>query len=153
VFTGYSSTSVALALPADGEIVACDVSEEYTSVARRYWQEAGVAHKIQLRLGPAVDTLRGLLANGQGGTFDFAFIDADKENYQAYFDAAVELVRPGGLIVVDNVLWHGRIIDPAVQDASTVAMRAFNEKLHHDDRVFISMIAIGDGLTLACRKS
>jgi caffeoyl-CoA O-methyltransferase len=151
VFTGYSSISVALALPDDGEIVACDVSEEFTAVSRRYWQEAGVAGKIRLHLGPAVETLRKLLAEGYAGTFDFAFIDADKENYQAYFDAVVELVRTGGLIVVDNVLWHGKIIDPSAQDSNTLAMRAFNERLHTDSRVAVSMIPIGDGLTLACK--
>jgi caffeoyl-CoA O-methyltransferase len=152
VFTGYSSLSVALALPEQGRIIACDVSEEWTSVARRYWAEAGVAHKIELRLKPAIDSLNELLAAGEANTFDFAFIDADKENYAAYYEAALKLVRTGGLIAVDNVLWHGRVIDPAVNDEETVAIRAFNEKLHADERVDLSMLPIGDGLTLARKR-
>ena len=151
VFTGYSSTSVALALPQDGEITACDVSVEWTDIARRYWREAGVDQKIQLHIGPALDTLRRLLAEGRSGTYDFAFIDADKANYQAYFDAACELIRKGGLIVIDNVLWHGRVIDQAVQDADTIAIRTFNERLLADTRVLVSIVPIGDGLTLAYR--
>jgi caffeoyl-CoA O-methyltransferase len=149
VFTGYSSTAVALALPEEGRIIACDVSEEFTSVARRYWREADVEHKISLRLAPAVETLDGLLAEGRGGTFDFAFIDADKENYDRYYECALKLIRPGGLIAVDNVLWHGKVVDESVQDADTRAIRALNEKLHRDERVWISLLAIGDGLTLA----
>jgi caffeoyl-CoA O-methyltransferase len=152
VFTGYSSLSVALAMPEDGHIVACDVSEEWTSVARRYWREAGVERKIELQLRPAIETLRRLISDGRQNTFDFAFIDADKANYQAYFDSAVELVRPGGLIVVDNVLWHGQVIDPAVQDEDTVAIRHFNQRLQTDDRVHITLVPIGDGLTLAQKK-
>ncbi len=151
VFTGYSSLSVALALPEDGHIVACDVSEEWTTVAQRYWREAGVDRKIELHLRPALETLRQLLAEGRRNTFDFAFIDADKANYQAYFDSALELVRPGGLIVVDNVLWHGQVIDPAVQDEDTLAIRRFNQCLRQDDRVHITLVPIGDGLTLAQR--
>jgi caffeoyl-CoA O-methyltransferase len=151
VFTGYSSLSVALALPEDGHIVACDVSEEWTTVARRYWKEAGVDRKIELHLRPALETLRQLLAEGRRNTFDFAFIDADKANYQAYFDSVLELVRPGGLIVVDNVLWHGQVIDPAVQDEDTLAIRRFNQRLHQDDRVHITLVPIGDGLALAQR--
>ena len=153
VFTGYSSLSVALAMPEDGRIVACDVSDEWTSVARRYWREAGVEHKIDLQLRPALETLRQLIGGGRKNRFDFAFIDADKSNYQAYFDSALELVRPGGLIVVDNVLWHGRVIDPAAQDKDTVAMRRFNERLHGDDRVDITLVPIGDGLTLGQKKA
>ena len=149
VFTGYSSTVVALALPEEGRIIACDVSEEYTSVARRYWREAGVEHKIALRLAPAVETLDGLLAEGRGGTFDFVFIDADKENYDRYYERALKLLRQGGLIAVDNVLWHGKVLDESVQDADTRAIRALNEKLHGDERVWVSLLAIGDGLTLA----
>jgi caffeoyl-CoA O-methyltransferase len=148
VFTGYSSLSVALALPEDGRIVACDVSEEWTSLARKYWREAGVEQKIELHLAPAIETLHRLIAQGRQNTFDFAFIDADKANYQAYFDAALELVRPGGLIVIDNVLWHGQVIDPAVQDEDTLAIRQFNQRLHHDDRVHITLVPIGDGLTV-----
>jgi predicted O-methyltransferase YrrM len=152
VFTGYSSLSVALALPPDGCLVACDISDEYTSVARRYWKEAGVEHKIDLRLGPAVETLDSLLAEGQAGTYDFVFIDADKTGYQAYYDRALVLVRPGGIIAIDNVLWHGRVIDPAVNDADTLAIRELNRRLHADERVWLSMVTIGDGLTLAMKK-
>ena len=152
VFTGYSSTVVALALPEDGRIVACDVSEEYTSVARRYWRQAGVEHKIGLRLAPAVESLDALLAEGKSGAFDFAFIDADKENYDRYYERALKLLRPGGLIAIDNVLWHGKVLDQSVQDADTRAIRALNEKLHHDERVLVSLLPIGDGLTLACKR-
>ena len=152
VFTGYSSLAVALALPDDGRIVACDVSEEWTSVARRYWAEAGVAHKIDLRLAPALDTLQGLLAAGEAGSFDFAFLDADKEHYPAYYERLLELVRPGGLIVADNTLWSGRVADPANDEASTVALRRFNELLLRDGRVDLSLVPIGDGLTLARKR-
>jgi predicted O-methyltransferase YrrM len=151
-FTGYSALVVALALPPDGRIVACDVSEEWTSVARRYWDEAGVAHVIDLRLGPAQETLESLLAEGRQGDFDFAFVDADKVNYQTYFDLALELVRPGGLIAVDNTLWHGRVIDPAVTDGDTEAIRRFNEGLKQDERVTLSLVPIGDGLSLARKR-
>jgi caffeoyl-CoA O-methyltransferase len=152
VFTGYSSTSVALALPEDGRIVACDVSQEFTDVARRYWQEAGVEDKIELRIGPALDTLDKLLDEGQANTFDFAFIDADKTNYGAYFERALVLVRQGGLIAIDNVLWHGRVIDPDNKDPDTLAIRAFNEKLLRDERVSLSLVPIGDGVTLAFKR-
>ena len=152
VFTGYSSLCVALALPANGKIVACDVSEEYTAMARRYWEAAGVADKIDLRLAPALETLDELLAAGLAGTFDFAFIDADKENYEAYFERSLQLVRNGGLIVIDNVLWSGRVADPQVQDASTTALRSFNDKLRKDPRVTLSVVPIGDGLTLALKR-
>ena len=151
VFTGYSSLSVALALPADGKIIACDVSEEYTAIARRYWQQAGVADKIDLRLAPAIETLDRLKA-GNVETFDFAFIDADKENYDAYYERCLQLVRPGGLIAIDNVLWSGQVADPLDQDQSTQAIRAFNEKLHHDERVTLSVVPIADGLTLALKR-
>ncbi|MFN0122603.1 MAG: class I SAM-dependent methyltransferase [Blastocatellia bacterium] len=152
VFTGYSSTAVALALPHDGKLIACDVSEHFTSVARKYWRRAGVEDKIELRLGPAVETLDGMLAGGQAGTFDFAFIDADKANYDAYYERGLQLVRTGGLIVIDNTLWHRHVLDPADQTDDTVAIRALNEKLHHDARVTLSMLAISDGLTLARKK-
>jgi len=152
VFTGYSSLSVALALPDDGRIIACDINDEYTSVARRYWREAGVDRKIDLRLRPALETLDDLIATGQGNRFDFAFIDADKANYANYYERALVLVRPGGVIAVDNVLWYGRVIDEAVQDADTKAIRAFNEKLHADDRIWLSMLPVRDGLTLAVKK-
>ena len=152
VFTGYSSLSVALALPADGKIIAADVSEEFTAIARRYWQEAGVADKIDLRLAPALETLDHLLATGQAETFDFAFIDADKENYDGYYERSLQLVRPGGLIAIDNVLWSGQVAEEQNQDESTQAIRAPNEKLHHDERVTLSIVPIADGLTLAIKR-
>jgi predicted O-methyltransferase YrrM len=152
VFTGYSSLCTALALPPNGRIVACDVSDEWTSVARRYWAEAGVADKIALRLGPAVETLDELLRDGQAGTFDFAFIDADKPNYDNYYERALKLVRRGGLIIFDNMLWSGKVADPSVQDANTVALRALNEKLHHDERVFVSLLPLRDGISLAVKE-
>jgi caffeoyl-CoA O-methyltransferase len=151
VFTGYSSTCVALALPADGQLIACDLSAEWTDVARRYWREAGVESRIRLHLGPAVQTLQRLVADGEAGTFDFAFIDADKENYQTYFDYALTLLRSGGVAAVDNVLWHGRVVDMAVTDADTEAIRTFNRRLKADPRVSISTLPIGDGLTLAMK--
>jgi predicted O-methyltransferase YrrM len=152
VFTGYSSISVALALPPDGRLIACDVSEEWTSVARDYWREAGVDTRIELRLRPALQTLDSLLAEGSAGSFDFAFIDADKENYSGYYERCLKLVRPGGLIAVDNVLWHGDVLDPSKQDEDTRAIRAFNQQLHEDQRVWISLLPVGDGLTLALKK-
>jgi predicted O-methyltransferase YrrM len=151
VFMGYSSAWVALALPPGGRIIACDVNEEYTARARRTWQEAGVADKIELRLRPAVETLDALLAEGQAGSFDFAFIDADKANYWNYYERALQLVRPGGLIVVDNVLWHGAVIDAADQSRDTEAIREFNRKIHADSRVAVSLATLGDGLMLACK--
>ena len=151
VFTGYSSLVVARALPEDGRIVACDMSEEWTGIARRYWEEAGVAHKIDLRLGPAIETLDALLAEGKKENFDFAFIDADKENYEAYFERCYSLLRPGGLMAVDNVFWKGSVIDKANQEESTRAIRRFNEKLHYDERIELSMLPVGDGLTLALK--
>jgi len=152
VFTGYSALVVALALPADGKVVACDVSEEYTAIARHYWQAAGVADKIELRIGPAVDTLDQLLAAGQAETFDFAFIDADKSNYWNYYERSLQLLRPGGLIAIDNVLWSGRVADPQVQDNRTESIRAFNAKLHQDQRITLSLVPIADGLTLALKR-
>lgn len=152
VFTGYSSLAVALALPADGKVIACDVSEEWTSIGKEFWEEAGVAHKIDLRLAPAVETLDGLIADGQQGSFDFAFIDADKANYDRYYERALVLIRRGGLIAIDNVLWHSHVIDPSANDADTMAIRALNEKLHDDERVGLSLVPIGDGLTLARKR-
>lgn len=152
VFTGYSSLAVALSLPDDGRIVACDVSEEWTRVARRYWAEAGIAHKFDLRLAPALETLTGLLSAGEAGSFDFAFLDADKENYPGYYELLLELVRPGGLIVADNTLWSGRVADPANHEASTGALRRFNELLYRDERVDLGLVPIGDGLTLARKR-
>ena len=151
-FTGYSSLVVALALPSDGRLVACDVSEEWTAVARRYWDEAGVGEIIDLRLGAAVDTLDTLIDDGGAGTFDLAFIDADKENYDTYYERALTLLRPGGLVMVDNVLWHGAVTDPDNTDETTKAIRALNRKLHGDNRVSLSLVPIGDGLTLALKN-
>lgn len=152
VFTGYSSLAVALALPPEGKVVACDVSEEYTAIARRYWQQAGVADKIDLHIAPALETLERLLAAGQAGTFDFAFIDADKSNNEGYYSLSLQLVRPGGLIAIDNVLWSGRVADPQVQDNRTNKIRALNQKLHQDLRVTLSLLPIADGLTLALKR-
>jgi len=152
VFTGYSSLWVAQALPDEGKIVACDVSEEYTAVARRYWKEAGVDHKIDLRLRPALETLDELLAQDGASTFDFAFIDADKSNYDNYYERALQLIRTGGLIAVDNTIWSGRVADPNESDTDTIAIRKLNEKLHRDERVALSMLTVGDGLTLAMKR-
>ena len=151
-FTGYSSLVVALAMPADGKLVACDVSEEFTAIARRYWARAGVAAKIDLRLAPALDTLGKLLADGGAGTFDLAFIDADKKEYDGYYEAVLKLLRPGGLLLVDNVLWDGAVADPKKRDSDTLAIRALNKKLHDDKRISLSLIPIGDGLTLARKR-
>jgi predicted O-methyltransferase YrrM len=152
VFTGYSALSVALHLPADGQLVACDVSEEWTTIARRYFARAGVTEKIDLHIAPALDTLGQLLDAGRSGSFDFAFIDADKENYIAYYEACLRLLRPGGLIVVDNVLWDGKVADPAQNDNTTRALRAFNAHVHADDRINLSMLPLADGLTLALKR-
>ncbi len=152
VFTGYSSTCVALALPEDGQLVACDVSEEYTSMARRYWRRAGVEQRISLELRPALETLDRLIAEGQSETFDFAFIDADKENYAAYYERCLLLLRRGGLLAIDNVLWGGSVANPDDQKSSTQAIRALNERLHGDERVSVSLVPIGDGLFLARRR-
>ncbi len=151
VFTGYSSLCVALALPLDGKIIACDVSRDWTQIARRYWQEAGVAQKIDLRLAPALKTLDALLAENQAGTFDFAFIDADKENYLAYYERCLKLLRRGGLITIDNTLWSGRVAEPDNRETDTVALREFNNKLHHDQRIALSLLPIADGLTLGLK--
>jgi caffeoyl-CoA O-methyltransferase len=151
-FTGYSALCVALALPADGRLTACDISEEYTAVARRYWARAGVADKIDLRLAPAVETLDALLAEGRAGSYDFAFIDADKSGYDAYYERSLALLRAGGLIVIDNVLWGGEVADPAKDDADTTAIRAINRKVRGDERVSMSLIPVGDGLLLARKR-
>lgn len=152
VFTGYSSLVVALALPNDGKIVACDVSEEWTAIARRYWTLAGVDHKIDLRLRRATRTLDELIDAGESGSYDYAFIDADKTNYDAYYERVLTLLRPGGLVLLDNVLWSGRVADPAVTDADTVALRELNAKVHRDERVDVSLVGIGDGLLLARKR-
>jgi predicted O-methyltransferase YrrM len=151
-FTGYSSLAMALALPADGRLIACDVSAEWTAVARRHWQAAGVADRIELRLAPALETMATLLATGEAGRFDLAFLDADKANYSRYAALALELLRPGGLLVVDNVLWSGRVADPAVRDADTEGIRELNARLHADPRVDLCLVPIADGVTLARKR-
>lgn len=151
VFTGYSSLLVAAALPSDGQIVACDISEDYTRVATSFWEQAGVADRIDLRIGPALRTLTELLSDEGPNGFDFAFIDADKSRYDDYYEACLRLLRPGGVVAIDNTLWHGTVADPAISDADTEAIRALNRKLHADERIDLSLLPIGDGLTL-CRK-
>ena len=151
-FTGYSTLAIAQALPADGEVIACDVSEEWTSMAMRYWEQAGIVDKIDLRLAPALETLDGLLQEERAGSFDMAFIDADKENYLNYYERCLELLRPGGLIMVDNVLWGGSVVDASNQKPETMAIRELNEHVHRDSRVDISLVPIGDGVTLARKR-
>ena len=152
VFTGYSSLVTALALPPDGRIIACDISEEFTAVARRYWREAGVERKIDLRIGPATETLMALLAEGHRESFDLSFIDADKTGYDGYYELSLQLVRPGGVIVLDNMLREGNITDASSTDPNTVAIRALNEKLGKDRRVASALLSIADGVTLAWKK-
>jgi caffeoyl-CoA O-methyltransferase len=154
VFTGYSALAVALALPDDGRILACDVSDEYTRVARKYWRRAGVAHKIELALAPAAQTLAARIAAGEAGTYDFAFIDADKAGYDGYFEQCLQLLRAGGLIAIDNVLWNGAVARAADSDDSddTRALQALNAKLHRDERIDLSLLPIADGLTLARKR-
>ena len=151
VFTGYSALTVVLALPADGRLLACDISDEYTRIGRPFWSEAGVAHKIDLRLAPALDTLDAQLAAGAVGQYDFAFIDADKTGYDAYYERCLQLLRPGGLIAIDNTLWSGSVARPA-EDADTRALQLLNTKLRDDQRIDLSLLAIGDGVTLARKR-
>jgi caffeoyl-CoA O-methyltransferase len=151
-YTGYSSLCIAMALPEKGRLVCCDVSTEWTETARRFWERTGVAHKIELRLAPALETLDTLIAAREGGTYDFAFIDADKENYLAYYERCLKLLRKGGLIVADNTLWSGRVADPNDQSESTRCLRDFNARLHEDERVGIALLPMGDGLTLAIKR-
>jgi caffeoyl-CoA O-methyltransferase len=152
VFTGYSSLAVALALPEDGRILACDVSEQWTAIARRFWREAGVEHKIELKLQPAVRTLEESLAAGEAGRYDFAFVDADKPAYDSYYELLLRLLRPGGLMALDNTLWSGAVLDPNEREPNTVALRALNDKLHRDERIDLSLLPVGDGLTLARKR-
>lgn len=152
VFTGYSSICMALALPDDGKLTACDISEEFTAIAKHYWQLANVNSKIELKLGPAVETLDQLIKAGQAGSYDLAFIDADKVNYDSYYEKALILVRKGGLILIDNVLWSGQVADSNINDADTLAIRALNKKIHADLRVGISLLPISDGLTMAIKR-
>lgn len=151
-FTGYSSLAVALALPPDGRLIACDVSDTWTAIARRYWREAGVDGRIELRLQPALKTLDELLADGQAGRFDFAFIDADKVSYADYYERVLSLLRPGGLLAVDNTLWSGKVADPKARDKDTIALKKFNAARHADERIDLSLVPIGDGLTLAWKR-
>lgn len=151
-FTGYSALAVASALPADGKLICCDVSDEWTGVARRYWQQAGVAGRIELRLAPAIDTLTDLLRQGGAGTFDLAFIDADKGNYDAYYEACLQLVRAGGAIALDNMLWSGKVTDPTEHDEDTDALRALNAKIRDDRRVDACLLTVGDGVMLARKR-
>ena len=151
-FTGYSSLSMATAMPDDGRIICCDISEVWTDMAQSYWEKAGVSHKLDLRLAPASETLAKLLDEFGAEAFDAAFIDADKENYDLYYEQCLQLIRPGGLIMIDNVLWGGRVIDSNVQDEDTTAIRALNAKLKGDERIDVSLIPIADGLTLARKR-
>jgi predicted O-methyltransferase YrrM len=151
VFTGYSSLAVALALPEDGQLIACDISEEYTTIAQKYWQKAGINHKIKLHIAPALETLDQLILAGETNSFDFVFIDADKSNYKNYYEKSLQLVRSGGLIVIDNVLWSGKVADPEIQDNRTNKIRQFNQELHQDKRISLSLVPIADGLTLALK--
>jgi predicted O-methyltransferase YrrM len=152
VFTGYTTLALASELPPDGRVIACDISEQYTSIARRYWTEAGMDDKIDLRIAPALDTLDGLIAEGNDGAFDFAYIDADKSRYADYYERVLRLLRPGGLVAADNVLWSGDILREDSKDADTLALRNYNETLRYDDRVTISLLPIRDGLLLACKR-
>ncbi|SDF76892.1 Predicted O-methyltransferase YrrM [Limimonas halophila] len=151
-FTGYSTLWMALAMPSDGQILACDVDPEATAIGQRAWRQAGVDDRVELRIAPALETLDALLDDGQAGAHDLAFIDADKERYQAYYERCLQLLRPGGLILADNTLWGGSVVDPAKTDTATEAIRAFNAKLGEDDRVTLAMTPIGDGLTLARKR-
>lgn len=151
-FTGYSSLAVALALPDDGSLLCCDVSEEWTSMARRYWEEAGVAKKIDLRIAPASETLDRVIAAGEQATYDFAFVDADKSGYDGYYEQLLQLVRPGGLIAIDNTLWGGDVLDEDSDDEDTVALRALNAKLATDERISLCLLPVADGVTLARKR-
>lgn len=152
VFTGYSSLAIALALPADGYLLACDISDEFTTVARRHWAAAGVTERIELVLAPAIETLDARLGAGEAGSYDFAFIDADKQGYLDYYERVLTLLRPGGLMALDNTLWNGAVADPGNRSGDTVAIRRFNEHVLADERVDLSLVPIGDGLTLARRR-
>jgi predicted O-methyltransferase YrrM len=151
VFTGYSALTIALALPADGRLLACDISDEYTRIGRPFWRDAGVERKIELRLAPALETLDARIAEGAAGSYDFAFIDADKTGYDAYYERCLTLLRAGGLIAIDNVLWGGSVAKPADSD-DTRALQALNRKLHRDERVDLALVPVGDGLTLARKR-
>lgn len=151
-FTGYSAIAIARGLAPNGTLLCCDVSEEWTSIARRYWKEAGLEKRIELKLAPALETLEGLIRAGKEGTFDFAFIDADKTGYDAYYEACLKLLRPGGVIALDNMLWSGAVVKPEIKDDDTVAIRALNTKISADTRVDASLLTVGDGVMLARKK-
>jgi predicted O-methyltransferase YrrM len=151
-FTGYSALYVALALPPDGKLICCDVSKQWTDIGRRYWAEAGVAGRIDLRVAPAIETLDNLIAEGDSGSFDFAFIDAEKTEYDGYYERVLKLLRPGGVVVIDNVLWGGSVADPNANDRETSALKALNRKLQSDQRISLSMLELGDGMTVACKR-
>ncbi len=152
VFTGYSSLCIAEALPEHGMLVACDISKEWTTIAQRYWEAAKIEHKVDLKIAPAVDSLDALLADGHADTFDFVFIDADKESYEHYYERSLRLLRPGGVIMVDNVLWKGLVLDPSHNDIETQCIREFNTKRKHDSRVDVSLLPVGDGVTLLRKR-
>ena len=152
VFTGYSALAVALALPRDGSVIACDINEQWTSFASKYWSKAGVAEKIDLRLDPAIETMEALLSEGCADTFDFVFLDAEKTEYEDYYERAITLLRPGGLCAIDNVLWSGKPVEDSAEDKDTVAIRSFNKLVHADKRVSVSLVPIADGLTLARKR-
>ncbi|WP_422447576.1 MULTISPECIES: class I SAM-dependent methyltransferase [unclassified Endozoicomonas] len=152
VFTGYSALSVALALPDDGELIACDISSEYTDIAKPFWEKAGVSERIKLHLAPASETLNQLIRNGELNQFDMAFIDADKTGYDVYYEQCLQLIRPGGLILIDNVLWSGRVADAEASDDDTAALKALNRKIHDDDRVDMMILPVSDGLTIAIKR-
>lgn len=152
-FTGYSALCMAQALPVDGRLICCDVSEEWTAIGVPYWERAGVRDRIDLRIAPALQTLDGLLGDGQVGRFDIAFVDADKTNYLNYYERCLELLRPGGLLMFDNTLWSGSVADPDDHEEDTEALRRLNDALHKDQRISLSLVPIGDGLTLACKRT
>ena len=151
-FTGYSALCMAQAMPADGKLICCDLSEEWTAIGRRYWERAGVADRIELRIAPALETLDELTRSGEAGGFDIAFVDADKPNSLRYYERCLELLRPGGLMMFDNTLWSGSVADPAIDDQDTLAIRALNDRLHEDERISMSLVPIGDGLTLVRKR-
>ncbi|MFK0572795.1 class I SAM-dependent methyltransferase [Endozoicomonas sp.] len=152
VFTGYSALAVALALPDDGDLIACDINSEYTNIAKLYWEKAGVSDRIKLHLAPAMETLQQLIESGEENQFDMAFIDADKTGYDAYYEQCLQLIRPGGLILIDNVLWSGRVADENINDEDTRALKELNRKIHQDNRVDMMMLPISDGLTIAIKR-
>lgn len=151
-FTGYTALKIASVLPQEGRLICCDISDEWTSIGRKYWNEAKVSNKIDLRLAPAVETLNSLIQEGRKNSFDFAFIDADKMGYDSYYELCLQLIRPGGLIVLDNMLWDGAVADPKIQDETTKAIRCLNEKISHDPRVNFCLMTVGDGLMLVYKK-